>query len=227
MEVGVDAAAVQLGLTGHRVRELIRSGELPARRVAGRWLVETDRVARLSEDRSPGRPLSPRMAWGLIRLLDRGEAPELSPPERSRLRARLRQGPEISQIARVSRGRAEPHPLHVHPAALGRALSWDGAVATGASAGGHDVVDLAQVEIYLPAAALPVMARSLRAVPGKDDVNLLVRVPSLDAWPFPEGRAGPAAVALDLWEAGDSRSRRAAERLWRNSLAAQRFEPRR
>lgn len=227
MEVGVDEAADRLGLSRHRVRDLIRSGHLPARQVAGRWVVDTSDLDRVGENRSPGRPLSPRMAWGLVGLLDAGDAPDLSAPERSRLRARLRNEPPLNQIARLSRGRAHLHRLHVHPAALPRALAWEGAVPAGASAAGHDLVDVRRAELYLPAMALAPLSRALRARPADGDANLVVRVPAGDRWPFPDGKAGPVAVALDLWDAGDSRSRRAAEELYRRALAARRFEARR
>ncbi|HVW30995.1 MAG TPA: helix-turn-helix domain-containing protein [Acidimicrobiia bacterium] len=225
VEMGVDEAAAQLGLSQHRVRYLIHSGRLPARRVAGRWLVERADVERLAEGRSPGRPLSPRVAWGLIALLDRGDAPWLSAPERSRLRARMRAAPSLDQLARACRGRAHVHRLHVHPGALPRALAWPGAVPTGASAGGHDVVDARQGELYLPEADVVRLRKELRARPaGSDDANLVIRVPAGGLWPFPDGAAGPMAVALDLWDAGDSRSRRAAQRLYHRARAVANYE---
>jgi hypothetical protein len=227
VEVGVNEASARLGLSAHRLRHLIHVGDLPARRVAGRWVVDTAELDRLAENRSPGRPLSPRMAWGLISLLEMGDAPELSAPERSRLRARLREAPDLAQLARICRGRSHVHRLHVHPGALPRALAWEEAVPTGASAGGHDVVDVRGAELYLPAPAVGRMSRALRARPADGDANLVVRVPAAGRWPFQEGRAGPVAVALDLWEAGDSRSRRAAEELYRQALSASRFEARR
>lgn len=116
------------------------------------------------------------------------------------------------------------HGLHAHPGALPGALAWEGAVPTGVSAAGHDVVDARQVEIYLPAAALPRLQRGLRIRDAGGDPNLIVRVPTIDEWPFPDGKAGPVTVALDLWEAGDARSRRAGDALFRRVLAEGRFE---
>jgi excisionase family DNA binding protein len=226
VEVGVDEAAERAGVSQHRLRYLIHAGELPARRVAGRWVLETDAVDRYAEYRQPGRPLSPRKVWGLIDLLQSGRAPDLSAPDRSRLRARLRAGPSLEELARLGRRRAKPLYLRVHPGALPRALEWDGAVPAGASASGHDIVDPARVEIYLPGQAVGPMSRALRARPASPaEANLVVRVPAGPRWPFPDGKAGPVAVALDLWEAGDSRSRRAAERLYRAAHAARRYDP--
>jgi excisionase family DNA binding protein len=225
VEVGVDEAAQRAGVSQHRLRYLIRAGELPARRVAGRWVLEVDAVDRYAEYRRPGRPLSPRMAWGLIELLQSGRAPALSAPERSRLRARLRAGPSLEELARLCRRRANLLYMRVHPGALPRALEWDGAVLAGASARGHDVVDPAGAEIYVPEQAVAPMSRALRARPAsRAEANLVVRVPPGARWPFSDGKAGPVAVALDLWEAGDGRSRRAAERLYRAATAAHRYE---
>jgi excisionase family DNA binding protein len=226
VEVGVGEAAERVGVSQHRLRYLIHAGELPARRVAGRWVLETDAVDRYAEYRRPGRPLSPRKAWGLVDLLQSGRAPDVSAPERSRLRARLRARPSLEELARLGRRRAQPLYLRVHPGALPRALGWDGAVAAGASAGGHNIVDPTRAEIYLAEPAVGPMSRALRARPAsRAEANLVVRVPPGPRWPFPNGKAGPVAVALDLWEAGDSRSRRAAERLYRAALAARRYEP--
>ena len=226
VEVGLDEAAARLGLSRQRVHQLVHAGDLPARRVAGRWVVDDAQLDRLAEGRSPGRPFSPRVAWGLIGLIESGDAPALSAPERSRLRNRLRHEPSLEELARLARGRSAVHRLHAHPGAVGRAMAWDGAVPTGASAPGHDVVDTRRAEIYLPAATLPALRRALRLRDGDGNDNLVVRVPAVDAWPFPDGKAGPVTVALDLWDAGDARSRRAADVMFRRALAAGRFEAR-
>ncbi len=224
MEVGLEEVAVRLGLSRQRVHQLVRAGDLSARQVAGRWVVDDAQLDRLAEGRSPGRIFSPRVAWGLISLIESGNARALSAPERSRLRNRLRHRPSLEEIARLSRGRSAVYRLHAHPGGLDRALAWEGAVPTGASAPGHDVVDIRRAELYLPAATLPALRRGLRLRDVDGDPNLVVRVPAVDAWPFPDGKAGPVTVALDLWDAGDARSRRAAGALFRRALAARRFE---
>ena len=81
----VDEYAKWRGITPQRVRELLRSGELPGRRIGSRqWIV--DDAAFASRPRI-GRPMSPPMAWSLIALLG-GDEPvdELSPVQWSRLR---------------------------------------------------------------------------------------------------------------------------------------------
>src|SRR5262245_74781 len=77
VDVGVAEAAAQLGVSPQRVRQLVQEGLLPARRIGGRWVFDTRTLARRAENRRPGRPLSPRVAWGLIGLLESGQAPDL------------------------------------------------------------------------------------------------------------------------------------------------------
>src|SRR5438132_13525980 len=109
MDVGVAEASAQLGVSPQRVRQLVQEGLLPARRVGGRWIFDTEALSRRVETRPDGRPLSPRVAWGLIGLLESGQAPDLDPAERSRLRARLRRRPAIGEFARWCRNRSEVH----------------------------------------------------------------------------------------------------------------------
>jgi hypothetical protein len=219
VEVALGEAAVRLGVSRQRVHQLVVGGALPARRVAGRWIVEDSDVDRVAEGRRPGRRFSPRVVWGLIALLETGSAPELSPSERSRLRTQLRHRPALEHIALLCRDRADVHSLHAHPGSLPRALRWEGAVPTGAWAGAHAIADPGRVEFYLPASRLACLRRGLRSMDGGEDPNVIVRVPKVDAWPFPDGRAGPVTVALDLWDAGDVRSRRAADALFRRLLS--------
>ena len=53
MEIGVKEVAAQLGVTERRVRQLIDAGSLPARRVAGRLLVEEAGIPRVAAGGSP------------------------------------------------------------------------------------------------------------------------------------------------------------------------------
>ncbi len=82
MEIGVKEVAAQLGVTERRVRQLIDAGTLPARRVAGRLLVEEAGIPR---SRPMARPMSPRIAWALIHLLSNEPVPDISDRELSRL----------------------------------------------------------------------------------------------------------------------------------------------
>ncbi|MGF1654498.1 MAG: helix-turn-helix domain-containing protein [Actinomycetales bacterium] len=84
-------AAAELRLSVQRVRQLIRSGSLPARRVSGRWVLDDADVSRLAAQNRPAhvRAFARPVAWGAAALSD-GVVPEwLSTTQVSRLRRRL------------------------------------------------------------------------------------------------------------------------------------------
>lgn len=226
MDVGIAEASAQLGVSPQRVRQLVQGGLLPARRIGGRWVFDSEALARRAEARPVGRPFSPRVAWGLIGLVESGQAPDLDPAERSRLRARLRRRPELNELAQWCRNRSQVHSLTGHRSAPARLLHIGTAVPTGASAPGHDVMDLCSVEVYLPERDAMRAIRQLHLHPADaTSANAVIRIPCAPHWPFPDGRAGPVTVALDLWDAADPRSQRAARRLYAAALEAGRFEP--
>jgi excisionase family DNA binding protein len=68
VEIGVQEAAARLGVSDRRVRALIDSERLAARRAGGRWLIDE---AGLSGGVVASRPMSPRMAWAFIVALSR------------------------------------------------------------------------------------------------------------------------------------------------------------
>lgn len=226
MEVGVAEASAQLGVSPQRVRQLAQEGLLPARRVGGRWVFDTEALARRIETRRVGRPLSPRVAWGLIGLLESGKAPALDPAERSRLRARLCRGPDLGEVAQWCCNRSQVHWLAGHRSALSRLLHIGSAVPTGASAPGQDLIDLGSVEVYLSKNDAQRAIGELHLHPADPmSANAIIRIPRAPHWPFPDGRAGPVTVALDLWDAAEPRSRRVARRLYAAALEDGRFEP--
>lgn len=226
MDVGIAEASAQLGISPQRVHQLVQGGLIPARRIGGRWVFDTEALARRAETRSVGRPFSPRVAWGLIGLVESGHAPQLDPAERSRLRARLRRRPELRELAQWCRNRSQVQWLSGHRSAPAHLLQIGTAVPTGASAPGHDILDLGSVEVYLPERDAKRAIRQLHLHPADPtSANAVIRIPSAPHWPFPDGRAGPLAVALDLWDAADPRSQRAARRLYAAELEARRYEP--
>lgn len=225
MEAGVPEAATQLGVSPERVRQLIHDGVLPASRVSGRWILDSGDVRRLVGPRPPGRPLAPRTAWGLLALAE-GRVPEwLNHVERSRLRARLRARPQVGDLASSCRRRSEVHRLRGHRSIGRHVLALPGVVRTGSAARGHDVLDLRRVEVYLRPAELRGVVEGLGLERAHEDANVIVRVPPAGLWPFSDSEAGPATVAVDLWDAGDPRARRAATRLFDRLLQERRFEP--
>ncbi|MEV8565914.1 helix-turn-helix domain-containing protein [Streptomyces sp. NPDC051322] len=220
IELSVSEAAERLGVSRQRILARIHAGELPARLVGGRWVLMLEDVDELVGARSNGRPMAGRIAWGLLDLLDGGNAHWLTASERSRLRSRLRSRPSIEQVSRWVRRRSRVLWLRGHTAALPRLLAFEGAVPTGASAPGQDIVDPRRVEVYLRQHCAEQAIRKLALRPvSRREANAVVKVPQ-GIWPFETGPAR-AKVALDLWEAGDERSRRTALRLYSSLLDVQ------
>lgn len=107
-QVSASEAAHRLGISVQRVHQRLADGSLPAERVGHQWAIDEADLVRLDR-RAPGRPLSPKSAWGLVIMaaLEAASAPynpasvalanaaasalpHIAPPARSRARARLR-----------------------------------------------------------------------------------------------------------------------------------------
>lgn len=83
MQLDVRGVAEYLGVSDRRVRQLIDSGDLPAQRLGGRYIIEEYHLPR---SRPTTRPMSPRIAWAFIEMLS-GERPSgISNSERARLK---------------------------------------------------------------------------------------------------------------------------------------------
>ena len=86
MEISTREAAIAAGVTEQRVRAMIASGALEARRVGGRWVIES---RDMDASRRKGRPMTARNAWCLLALASGDEVEGLRAEERYRLRQRL------------------------------------------------------------------------------------------------------------------------------------------
>lgn len=108
--------AAQLGVTERRVRQLIDAGNLPARRVAGRLLVEEGSIPR---SRPMTRPMSPRIAWAFISLLSNEAVQEISDRELARIQGKhlaLLASPQPAALLRSwLRSRAQLRRLSISP----------------------------------------------------------------------------------------------------------------
>lgn len=138
MELTTAQAAERLGISANRVRALISSGNLEARRVGTQWLVageSVERQARLVDGGATGRPMATRIAWAAADLVDGGAALWLAPSERVRLRNRVAHSatPEVVQrwMARRSGPAAR---FRAGPQDLREVLAADRVVRTGISA---------------------------------------------------------------------------------------------
>lgn len=96
-----------------------------------------------------------------------------------------------------------------------------GAVSTPVSV----ALDAGRAYFYLPEDLLASLVSELALEPcNRTEANVIVHLPVGIPQPFPEPTAGPVVTALDLFDAGDSRSRHAGRRLWSRELAARRFD---
>jgi len=223
----VSGVAARLGVNQARVRAMIASGQLEARKVGGRWLLDQAAVdARLDLTVAAGRPLSTRSAWAVLWLATK---PQPEPGSwdsylkdrlvRWRARQRLGRGPVAEMLVGLAprlRTRGRLHRARAHPSDVPRILDEPDVVWTGVSAAAAyaaDIVALGVAEAYLPAARLPGLQQTYLLEPSSNP-NVLIR--AIDhIWPFPPGcrLAPPSAVALDLLDAGDERTRRAGREL--------------
>lgn len=207
-------AADRLGLTPGRVRELIASGALGARRVGNRFLVSrADVEARATTRVAAGRPFSPRRAWALLLLASGSVPPGLDPVTLSKLRRVLRENDLWSIRLRLAR-RAERRELRAHSSDLARLEADAYVVRTGAryaSAAGFSLIAPdAPVELYADPATAERLAADLRLRPS-DRPNVVFHIvpPELRGWL--SGQVAPRpAVALDLADDRDPRSQRVA-----------------
>ncbi len=219
-QLSVIDAADALGVSAKRIRALIHAGELPGTKVAGRWVVDSADVDnRRREPRHGGRPLSPTNAWAIFALADGVRVPWVSRSEIDRLRARLRSEPGLADLAALTRRRAKAFRYRAVPAVVERLVATPGVQPTGISAEGHNLVGAPQADVYLPAEMVDEIVRryALDAATRKDE-NVVLRVPSSDHWPV-AASTPRLAVAVDLYDAGDDRSRRAARNLYRRITA--------
>jgi excisionase family DNA binding protein len=211
-------AASRLGVSPRRLRALIEGGQLNAERIGRQWLVSAADVRRYRELRPrAGRPLSARRAWALLFMLS-GERPDwVEPRDRSDLRHHLSLRSPARLVAAV-RKRARLDRLRAHPGDLPRMRESDLLVLSGASAAGEHDLDLhapGVVEAYVAAEHLDALGREFPWRPSEGP-NVFLHVAG-DFWPFDAAaRIAPAAaVAVDLLEADDERSRRAGRDLFR------------
>ena len=216
--LGVAEAALELGMSSRRVRQMLADGVLVGERIGRVWVIESEQLHRVALRRPPaGRPWSPASAWSVLALAD-GEEPELSPVERSRAKRRLAEG--LEGVARRLAARSDPRWFYAHPGVLDRLAEAPEVVRAGVSASAEQGVGLVVedgFEGYVRVEELDGLVGRF----GLDDraarPNVLLRVVDDAAWPFQPGQraAGRAVVAVDLLESDDPRARRAGAELLR------------
>lgn len=218
--ISIAEAADLLALSPTRVRAMVSQGRLPAVKVGGRWLVERSAVEQRRMGAAPrGRWFTPRNAWALLLLASGEDAPKLDPSVRSRLRRALALEGLVALAPRL-RDRSKAISYKAHPGEIPYVLEDDALVPTGISAAGSmDLGLLASREAdgYVAQSRLPRLIAEHALSPGGIESNVRLRAVPDDAWHELDGRsvAPAAAVALDLADEPDSRSRAAGEKLIR------------
>jgi hypothetical protein len=218
--ISVPDAADALGLSAARVRLLAANGGLPAQKIGGRWLVERNGLEkRRSRGSAGGRPFAPRNAWAVLGLASGDGVAGVDSVVRSRLRRALALEGLGSLALRLER-RAEVRRYSGHPGEISHVLADKRLVASGVSAAqeiGLDLMSGREADGYVSDAELGRFVRDHALFPAAAvDANVVLRVVLGDVWAeFLKGRphAPEAAIALDLAEDVDSRSRAAGENL--------------
>jgi excisionase family DNA binding protein len=218
--ISVPEAAGVLKLSPARVRLLAAAGDLPASKVGGRWLVERSGVERRRRRGSAGgRPFAPHNAWLLLRLASGEEVTDIDAVVHSRLRRALSLEGLNALAPRLER-RAEAGRYAGHPGEVARVLADDRLSTTSVSAAaviGLDLMPGRGADGYLRASALDefVDEHALSPAVGSPG-NVILRVVPDHVWASVldgQPHAPEAAVALDLAEDADPRSRAAGEGL--------------
>ena len=219
-----------------RVRALIATGELAARRVGPLWLIDADSVEHqrgLTTAGANSRAMSPRVAWAAADLADGGPAGWLSATERSRLRRRLSSTTEVDVVRRwMSRRGSTVQRYKVEPKELTTLLTDSRAMRTGISAVESYRLALGtggETDVYVSSEDLEQLVREYVLLPtGRG--NLTVRV---DDGAFHRSAAkmidahlvGPRMiVGTDLADDTDARTRSSGRRLLAEVLAERKWE---
>ncbi len=227
MDVSVGQAAASIGVDRSRVLRWLRSGHLAGRRLGREWLVDEAAVAVLAgQTRRPGRPMAPARAWGLLDMLDGGEAAWLTAVARSQVRALLRElassVPDAARWRSLLRGRAEVIRASGHPAAMARLQAHmdkpnpdtgppQPPYPAGPAMAGRAGVDLVAIgalpHLYVPPDEWPALRSKWHLSAATDaETGLIVHVPA-GVWPFDRaGRVGDAAICADLLDEAEPRA---------------------
>jgi hypothetical protein len=162
--------------------------------------------------------LGARNAWALVARLSGSDWPELAPWDRSRLKQRLARRSLLS-LAGDLRDRAEPRYFRGDERVLERLREDPAIVPSGASAAAAYDADIRApgvVEAYVDRGRLRDLVYRYALRPAEiGDANVVLRVVDAAIPRAKHGVAPAAAVALDLLESPDDRSRRAGRELAR------------
>jgi excisionase family DNA binding protein len=232
-DVSVSEAARRLAVHPSRVRSLIATGQLQARRIGAQWVLDD---ADLEERKgfvaagATSRALSTRVAWAAAALLDGDDADWLTTSERSRLRARLR-AHDAEEWQTYRRWLGSRHSavtrFRVADSDVTVLLAREGVVAAGLSAAGSYQLGLGtsgHADAYVSPAVLAELVEEfflIESAVGK------LRLRTVDGdWHLrtAQSRQGECVaarlmVAVDLLDEGDARSHQAGFELLQTLLS--------
>jgi excisionase family DNA binding protein len=230
MELTTRETAQRLNVHQSRVRALVRSGALRARRVGSQWLVDADsldRHAALISGHATGRSMSPRIAWATAALVD-GMADGLVATERYRLRRRLTDtSPSVETVQRWLLHRAaDITGYRVGERDIPAVLADAAVVATGVSAASDYGLGLGTGgfgDAYVTTQVRDRLVRDYSLIPSSQG-NLRLRVDD-QGWHLATAtavdhyRVVPRLIAgVDLAEDADARTRSAGRGLITTAL---------
>ncbi|WP_176783284.1 hypothetical protein [Leucobacter chromiiresistens] len=200
------------GISRGRAYRLVRSGALPARELSDGSIILEDSALAWQPRRA--RPLSSRMAWLLLRMLD-GEAPAgVRDAERSRLKGHvqgLRESEAPAQLlAQKVSARAHLRAFFAHPEDAGDLRRDDRIALSGVGAPGSGMMAGDVVEGYVDPSVIE-QVKSDYLLHEQADGNVRLRVADVHS-------PGKAALAADLADWGRAREMREADRLIRALL---------
>jgi hypothetical protein len=218
--VSIPEAAKTLKLSPARVRAMASRGQLPAAKIADRWLIERSIVEQRKKQKAPsGRRFTPWNAWAVLMLASGEDAPHLDPSVRSRLkRALALEG--LGALAPRLRDRAGVSSYKAHPGEIPYMLEDKVLVRSGISAAGPLKLGLLagrEADGYIAQSQIQRFISKHALAPAEVGGNVRLRVVPDDVWPSLSGRsvAPQTAVALDLAEELDPRSQAAGKELLR------------
>ena len=207
-EIGVGQAAKVLGVSERRVRGLIADGQVPARQVGGRWLLD---AGALPSAPRRSRAMAPSNAWRLLidnamsakeRYLRRLALDRLAADDEPE---RLLSSWVASRAQRMTYSARKPEALLSDPAVVPSGLSDPRARI--ASAG--------IVEVYVREADLARLRRAHLLVPDRLNPSVVLHVvPDVPPSPVP-----PLLLAADLVEHDRPRELARARELIQDALA--------
>lgn len=229
--ISVGDAAARLGVSERRVRAMVENGQLEARKVGGRWLVDLAGDSRAALEKLPIRPLSKRSSWILILSASaepaQQHAIDLSPIEKLRLRDRMDRlsnaDDPLPLLVSWFPHRASRCCFHVNPSDLADLRSDGRMILSGVSHPASGLLAGNEVEAYINADDADGVKDDYLLVEPRPDspANVVLHVVANEEalLMHPENDMPWLALAADLAERSGARERDAARSIVRRALA--------